>query len=285
MASTSTRTPSPEAAASSQHAPRMPPSVASCMAVTPIAAPIRPSGSTLTRCPNARASLSSCSESTARSSSAWSRARIAVPSGAANLLITSASPHCAPRVLTMFSSLVRPITVVETTMRVTASVISVCPPTMSSPCARASSEASRITCSICSMPAWGGASSVMSTPTGSAPALATSLSDTCTASWPTRLSAAVMGSVDSTQASSPNRMAAQSSPTAAPTSTSGFWGLMLDRMTFSSSSFVSFPCRICSPHASALPDAICKNVASSMTGMPRLRALSSLLPAFSPAST
>ena len=105
-----------------------------------------------------------------------------------------------------------------------------------------------------------GKSTVRSMPTGSAPALARSLAVTCTASSPISLAVPVMGSVDSTNtSSSASFITAQSSPTPAPTSTSGrFVRICLNTDRFSTLSgifpiFIPFLRLLFPAHMQSLP--------------------------------
>ncbi len=126
-------------------------------------------------------------------------------------------------------------------MRLTAGVISVCPPIISTLSEAASSAACRtMSCSTSSVVP-SGASIVNKSPKGSTPLAATSLQDMCTARRPISLEAPVIGSVDTTQAYSPKSSTLQSSPTFDLTSTSFLLNRKLDSILFSSTSDGSLP--------------------------------------------
>ena len=168
---------------------------------------------------------------------------IAVPSSPAHLVMTSASPTRMPRMRRSRGQ--RATTAVLVTGRVTASVTSVCPPITSTPARRASRASSSAIRPICSGVASGGASSVTSRPTGSAPAAAASLQLTCTLSRPRcRSEADVIGSQENTARSPPRSSHAQSSPTCGACSDSGRVLANLCSTSRSSSSLSSFPSRI-----------------------------------------
>ena len=144
-----------------------------------------------------------------------------VPSSPIHLLTTMSSPGLAPEVVIScpFFTLPTPVTVIMACR--TARVISVCPPIIWTSCLAHSSETPCIISLISSSVVSGGNNTESRTPTGSAPDDAISFRVTQTDSLPISFVVPVMGSVDRTKISSSSSFSiAQSSPTAAPTSTS-----------------------------------------------------------------
>ncbi len=183
------------------------------------------SGMMLMRSRNRRqASTSSVLIPRATSRSASSRAMIAVPSTAAALVSHTRSPV---RMLPLSISSDRrtvPAIIPQTTGRVTASVISVCPPHRVMRHLRQNASSSPITRRTMEAVLPTGKRRVVSSHRGRAPAVTMSLALTRTAYWPMASVAKVMGSDLSTSTSSEaTSTAAMSSPTRGVISSEGSW--------------------------------------------------------------
>jgi len=183
MRSRSTRSPTSAAWASSQHAVATPPSVGSCIACTR-AAPHAARASATTLMPGrrrkSRARLTTSPGTPRRSAStARSRATIAAPSSGTPLVSSSASPGCAPPVVTRRSFATSPSMQPETMARGSPAVTSVWPPirvTSSSAHASPMSANSPSTASSVAPPS--GSRTVARNQSGRAPRTATSLAFT-----------------------------------------------------------------------------------------------------------
>ena len=120
--------PTPELSANSQRAPKIPPSVTSCMAFTPDLTAAAASGITDSIWSNRCARKIKSSVKRADNSSFFSLARIEVPSNPAHFVKTISIPAVTPDVDTSPFSFTFPIPVTVITGRITAEVTSVCPP-------------------------------------------------------------------------------------------------------------------------------------------------------------
>ena len=224
-ASPSTAIPVPDAVASSASAVASPPSVGSCMDVTPpVACAARASGTTLMpgACRKLAArSITSPATPAASSCGRASRASNDVPSMAIPLVRITRSPGRAPAVVTSSPFATSPSIVPEMIGRGRPSVISVWPPIMVTPSASHASESwSNIrSTSAGEMPT--GSNAVARNHFGSAPQHATSFAFTWTAYQPIKSVAKVTGSLFATSNLSPKSIRAASSPTPGPTITRG----------------------------------------------------------------
>ncbi len=182
----SMRNPTLAASAISTRAVAMPPSVGSCMACTRASShAISASGSTLI--PGTRrkffARLMTAGDTPrARSSASFSRAMMAAPSTGTPFVMTTASPTCAPPVVTSLSLATSPSMVPATIGRVRPCVTSVCPPTSAiSSSSHAAASSARSAVAVPSVVVPSGSSSVARNQSGRAPRTATSLALTATA--------------------------------------------------------------------------------------------------------
>ncbi len=213
--------PTPDASAISHNAPKMPPSVTSCIAATPCFTAMEASGSTDSSWSKAFAPSINGWVNRVRSCSSFSFAIIEVPSMPAHFVIIISIPGRAPAVEISFPFFALPTPTTEISGWHTAFVTSVCPPIICTCTFAQAASACAIMCRIFCSLTRSGSRTVSIMPTGSAPALARSLTVICTASSPISCTVPVIGSVDITSISSSATVtAAQSSPTEAPKSTS-----------------------------------------------------------------
>ena len=120
--------PTPDASPTSHNAPNMPPSVTSCIAVTPAFTATAASGTTEIYSLMAAAASTICSGIRVSSSSRFSSAMMEVPSRPAHFVMTRSSSGRSPPVETSLSFLTFPTPVTVITGRLTTSEISVWPP-------------------------------------------------------------------------------------------------------------------------------------------------------------
>ncbi|MPM26883.1 hypothetical protein SDC9_73388 [bioreactor metagenome] len=208
---------------------------------------------------------------------------------AADFVITISSPGFMPT--SALPRACRATTVALVTGRVTESVTSVCPPRISTLASCAAVERSSAILPISSRLLVGGSSRVTSRPTGSAPAAAASLQQTCTVSLPRCvLLAEVIGSQLNTIKSFCMSSVAQSCPMAGAERDSGLTRRNLWSTSRSKSSLSSLPSRSMQysfsnlfyrPFGCTQPINF-KNSSSVNKGIFSSLALSSLLPALSP---
>ena len=201
---------------SSSNAVASPPSVTSCMAlVAADSAAIRASVMMLMLARNRRpVSISESFIPRLFRRSPNSLAIIAVPSTATPLVNSTRSPGAILRLSIRWLRVTVPAIIPVTTGRVTASVISVCPPHRVMSHFLQKNFSSSMTWLISEGVTPGGNSRVVSSHRGLAPDVAISLALIKTAYWPMESVAKVMGSDLSTNTSSgPTSTAAVSSPT------------------------------------------------------------------------
>ncbi len=211
----------------------MPPSVTSCIAL----APFEPAKAAAKD--TSKASLIIFKSILSASFKSTVSFKIKLPSEPAYPVKRTASPTHALLILTPFFF---PTAVTHKTIRLTASVISVCPPTISTFTLSAAFLADLTTFSISSILELEGHIRVIKTAIGVAPAAAISFTDTYIARVPASGFSAVIGSVDKTQRSPPKFKTAESMPIPAPTTVSSLLFLPIKSKTdFLSCSFVSFP--------------------------------------------
>ena len=141
----------------------------------------------------------------------------------------------------LLSLLTLPRTVVEITILFTASVTSVCPPTISTFSSSAVLVAPFTISFKSSRSADGGIKSVIKTPTGSAHWQLTSFTEIFMASDPRFFEAPVMGSVEATIRSPPKSITALSRPVPPPIITSFLFETSLSKIYFSNKSVFNFP--------------------------------------------
>ncbi len=217
--SANTSRPTPAAWASSHSALARPPSVGSCMAVTPPARAAASASGTM-EIPGV------CSRRRARSNSpagrcprrgANSAARMLQASSGMPLLSASRSPGRAPRGVISSAGATSPSMVPARTGRSSPAVISVWPPIRSTPSSwQAWAIWSMICCASGRSARPAGSSTVAMNQRGAAPLVATSLALTCTAYQPMSWAVKVMGSLAATSRRSPKSSTAQSKPVPGP---------------------------------------------------------------------
>ena len=125
--------PTPEASAISHKAPKIPPSVTSCMADTPTFMATLASSTTLRRSAKDLAVSTSSDGSFSFRSCSFSDATMALPSKPIHLVTTSSCPGFRPDVATNSPFFTLPTPVTDTRGWFTTADTSVCPPMISTP--------------------------------------------------------------------------------------------------------------------------------------------------------